>query len=302
MPLEFNSTLASLECEYILDVLAYYDGNRTRAAKYLDISLRCLRIKLHAYSQSGFKVTPARAGIHKLDEPRKASDLGADEFIHKPPNREGLFARLWAAERSMRELIQLANTDALTALRNRRSFFETAEVIMARADLVSVVMLDIDHFKRVNDSFGHDVGDKVLRTVAAVARSTELTVGRLGGDEFAIILEGKDIFAAFQLADSLRVSISNLRLEQGPISVTCSFGVSQRLSQETIDDLLKRADVALYTAKTSGWNRVCIGHCDSSTERPPGSVIRNQPRCDSAPISNNLPQQVEQFEAVIKKH
>ena len=215
-----------------------------------------------------------------------ALDLGADEFINKPLNREELWARLRAAERSVRqkqELIRLADTDALTGLRNRRSFFEAAKTIMERANLISAVMFDIDHFKRVNDTFGHDVGDQVLKLVAAVAQSVEPTVGRLGGEEFAIILEGKSICAAFQTADSLRARISNLRFdtEQGSRSVTCSFGVSERQSLESVDQLLKRADVALYEAKSSGRNRVCPQKNNSSTEKLLGSVVgvrsRTQP-------------------------
>lgn len=229
----------------------------------------------------------------------RALDLGADEIIHKPPNQDELYARLRAAERSVsqrRELIQQADTDVLTSLRNRRSFIERAEITMARTDLVSAIMFDIDRFKQINDDFGHDVGDEVLRKVAAVAQSTGLPVGRLGGDEFSVLLEGKDMLAAIELAGSLRVSISNLRLETGygAISVTCSFGVSERLPRDTIDDLLKRADVALYLAKANGRNRVCSRTNDSSTDKPLSSVIRYRNRIiHSASVADDSPQSLK---------
>jgi diguanylate cyclase (GGDEF)-like protein len=234
----------------------------------------------------------------------RALDLGADEIIHKPPDKDELCARLRAAERSVsqkRELIKQADTDVLTGLRNRRSFIETAEIIMARTALFSAIMFDIDRFKRINDDFGHDAGDQVLRMVAAVAKSTELPVGRLGGDEFSVLLEGKDVVAAVELAGSLQVRISNLPLktDHGSISVTCSFGVSERLPRDTIDDLLKRADVALYMAKMNGRNRVCSRTDDSSIEKPLSSVIRFRNRILSASVADDAPQQVKQFRAAI---
>jgi two-component system cell cycle response regulator len=225
-----------------------------------------------------------------------ALNLGADDFIHKPPNAEELHARLRAAERfvgQQRKLIQLANTDSLTGLRNRRSFFEMAETIVGRTTLVSAIMIDIDHFKRINDSFGHEVGNQVLRMVATAAQSSELIVGRLGGEEFGIILEGKNILESVQVADALRMGISNLRLEteQGAIAVTCSFGVSERQSQEPIDPLFRRADIALYQAKEGGRNRVCAATHDGGIEKPPGSVVRYPDRPKSISVPSDLSQQ-----------
>ncbi len=213
-------------------------------------------------------------------------DFGADEFIRAPRNPQelyGLLRALRAAERSLdqqRELIRHANTDVLTGLNNRRSFFASAQSILARGTLVSAIMFDVDHFKQVNDKFGHDAGDKVLKTIAGAVQSTELLVGRLGGEEFAILLEGKDILAAFRFADALRAKIEGLCIatDQGPLKATCSFGVSERLQGETIDALLKRTDVAMYQAKTTGRNRVCLGTTDGGAEKPPGSVIRQQER------------------------
>ncbi len=124
-----------------------------------------------------------------------ALDGGADELIGKPPVEEELYARLRSAERLIRlqrELIRLAMIDPLTGLFNRRAFFEKAHQAIVRAspsNRPAAILFDIDHFKRVNDTYGHDVGDLVLSDVSGVAASDRMTVGRLGGEEFAILLE-----------------------------------------------------------------------------------------------------------------
>src|SRR6202140_2713475 len=114
-----------------------------------------------------------------------ALDSGADEFIGKPPVEEELYARLRSAERLVRlqrELIRLAMIDPLTGLFNRRGFFEKAPQAIVRASASNrpaAILVDIDHFKQVNDTYGHDVGDLVLRDVARVAASDRMIVGRL---------------------------------------------------------------------------------------------------------------------------
>jgi two-component system, cell cycle response regulator len=193
-----------------------------------------------------------------------ALDGGADEFIGKPPVKEELYARLRSAERLVRlqrELIRLAAIDPLTGLFNRRMFFEKAQQAVARASTSNrpaALMFDVDHFKRVNDTHGHDVGDQVLRDMSREAASERMIVGRLGGEEFAILLEGSNLEAAVELAEHLRARIAALACdtEQGKLMLTCSFGVSEWEQGENIDQLLKRADSALYEAKTGGRDRV----------------------------------------------
>jgi len=194
----------------------------------------------------------------------EALDSGADDFISKPPVADELYARLRAAERfgaMQRELVRLASVDPLTGLHNRRVFFELAEEARGRCGergALTAIMLDIDHFKRINDLYGHDVGDQAIAAVANTAATEGAVTGRLGGEEFAILLEGHTLAEAAMLAEQLRARVAALRFDtaNGAMTLTCSFGVSERKPGDSIDDLLKRADVALYAAKTSGRNRV----------------------------------------------
>jgi two-component system cell cycle response regulator len=196
----------------------------------------------------------------------EALDNGADDFIGKPPAVEELYARLRAAERlgSMhRELVRLATTDPLSGLLNRRAFFERAQETCAcaggsKSAVISAIMFDIDYFKRINDDFGHGVGDDVIRAVANEAISEKGIVGRLGGEEFAIVLRGQPLADAIEAAERLRLKFAELRLATlgQAVRFTCSFGVGEWRDGESIDHLLKRADVALYSAKKTGRNRV----------------------------------------------
>jgi diguanylate cyclase (GGDEF)-like protein/PAS domain S-box-containing protein len=166
-----------------------------------------------------------------------------------------------------------AATDPLTGVPNRRSFETTArrEVERARryAKPFAVLALDIDHFKKVNDTYGHDIGDIVLKGMARICldklRVTDV-LARLGGEEFAMLLPETDIEAAATLADRLRAAIATtpITTAKGPLPVTVSLGVAQYAPNEpTIDAALKRADEALYEAKHSGRNKVVVAKLPS---------------------------------------
>lgn len=194
----------------------------------------------------------------------EALDSGADDFIGKPPAAEELYARLRAAERLAtmhRDLVQLATLDPLTGIFNRRAFFERATAALAQRSAdgaVAAVMLDIDYFKRVNDVHGHAMGDRAIREVASLVAGTGEIVGRLGGEEFAMLLPGRDLAGGREIAERLREEIMAVRLplEDKVVIFTSSFGVSEWQSGDSVDDMLRRADMALYSAKAAGRNRV----------------------------------------------
>lgn len=166
-----------------------------------------------------------------------------------------------------RALALAASTDTLTGVLNRRSFLDAARREFSRARRsgvpLSCAMMDLDHFKQVNDTYGHIVGDMVLSSVARLvtARLREADLFcRYGGEEFVLLLPDTDLAGAATLAESLRSSLSGLRLELEStcIFVTASFGVAEILPEtKTFEDLLVRADQALYLAKEQGRNRVC---------------------------------------------
>ncbi|KAB7785457.1 GGDEF domain-containing response regulator [Methylorubrum populi] len=199
----------------------------------------------------------------------EALDSGADDFIDKPPGAEELQARLRAAERLTTlqgDLIRLAETDPLTALLNRRAFLQrTRDAAQKTGPFgnLCAILLDIDHFKRINDEYGHDVGDAAIKAVAGLIEP-EGIAGRLGGEEFAVIVAGHPLAAAEAIASRLRLKASDLRIRspKGPVRLTCSFGVSEWSDGETVEGLLKRADIALYEAKATGRNRVVSAMAD----------------------------------------
>lgn len=167
-----------------------------------------------------------------------------------------------------KELEELSITDALTNAFNRRYFMEQLKREVKRASrygpTVSLLMVDIDHFKRVNDTYGHQVGDEVLTGVARALsqniRETDV-LGRYGGEEFSIMLPSTDTPGALVLAERLRKIISQTSFEfKGrPLSVSASLGVSTWNAdlKDNFEELIRLADAALYRAKEQGRNRVC---------------------------------------------
>jgi diguanylate cyclase (GGDEF)-like protein len=193
-----------------------------------------------------------------------AVDGGADELIRKPLVAAEVHARLRSADRMLRlqgQLIRLARTDSLTGVLNRRAFFDEGQRLCRKATHAArpvAIMFDVDHFKRVNDQFGHDVGDQVLRAIGQEVPCEGAIVGRLGGEEFAILLTDSGLAAGADLADSFRRKFAAHSFDTSPgtTSITCSFGVTEWQAGESVDQLLKRADTALYRTKNEGRNRV----------------------------------------------
>ncbi|WP_321962354.1 diguanylate cyclase [Paraburkholderia sp. J7] len=161
-----------------------------------------------------------------------------------------------------------AVTDELTGLPNRREFADTVEKLLESDNTLSVFILDIDYFKKINDSYGHDIGDEVLRVLAKVVMNSDCRIrvfARWGGEEFVAALPDFDIEQATAAAEELRLTIEQRNFEHTwrlgkPVPFTVSIGVTERLPGEhDLGPLIKRADLALYRAKDNGRNRVEIG-------------------------------------------
>lgn len=170
-------------------------------------------------------------------------------------------------ERLYSEVQALSVTDALTGLLNRRGFAYKAEQAWQHAlryeRPISVVMLDIDHFKQVNDTYGHAIGDVVLKEVAKRSQSLLRSVDilcRYGGEEFCLLLPEADQGQAVQIAKRLRLSVSpKMETTAGALKVTISLGVAQRTpNHRQLEELIEHADQALYQAKQGGRDRVCV--------------------------------------------
>ena len=178
------------------------------------------------------------------------------------------FAALTVAQR--RRLQATARIDSLTGVANRRAMDETMPDIMARSrdsgQPVSLIMLDIDHFKGINDEYGHSVGDRVLISVARCIRDNVRPadrVFRVGGEEFVVIAEDAGLSLAQRLGETLREAVAEKKIlsrvdPHKSVTVTISLGISELLTNESADHWYKRADGALYDAKRSGRNRAFL--------------------------------------------
>lgn len=173
-------------------------------------------------------------------------------------------------------LERLATTDHLTGLLNRRAFLDATEREIRRAHRygqpLALIMLDVDHFKRINDGHGHPAGDEVLRRIAATCRGMLRDgdlMGRLGGEEFAITLVQPPLQVASAVAERLRKAVSELDIEFGGerLAVTISLGIAEVGDGiVSLDHLVSKADACLYTAKREGRNRACV----AGAAPPPG--------------------------------
>lgn len=166
-------------------------------------------------------------------------------------------------EESNKNLKELSHKDSLTGLFNRRHLMESLNTLLAaskRYDFpLSVLLLDLDHFKKANDSLGHQVGDKLLATVgrllSGLVRDCDVAA-RYGGEEFCVVLSNTNIEGAKFVAERIRVRIETETFEEIPWTITVSIGVATRDNDEAPEDFLKAADKKLYESKAAGRNRV----------------------------------------------
>ncbi len=239
-----------------------------------------LRLAAHVRSDEATRNIPILAILDPSERGRmiKALDMGVNDILPRPVDVEELGARVRTLLRQKRycdflrnnldQSLELAVTDPLTGLHNRRYMSGQLAALVRRAahggEVVSALLVDIDHFKRINDTFGHAVGDEVLREfsvrLASNVRAIDLAC-RYGGEEFVVIMPDTDMAGARRVAERLRNHIADSLFKvtgvEDMLAVTISVGVaSTHGPDDTAADLLKRADDAVYEAKASGRNLV----------------------------------------------
>jgi two-component system cell cycle response regulator len=241
-----------------------------------------LRLAAMARSDESLRHLPILAIVDPDEKARaiKALELGVNDILSKPVDPEELAARVRTLVRQKRYTDYLRNnldlsmeaavTDTLTGLHNRRYMTSQAGQLVKRAALggepVSALLVDIDFFKRINDTFGHDVGDEVLREfsvrLATNVRAIDLAC-RYGGEEFVVIMPDTQLKDALRIAERLRLHVAGTPFKapglSEPLTVTISVGVACTIGpDDTTETLLKRADAAVYEAKAHGRNQVVI--------------------------------------------
>ena len=288
---EARASLANLLAKWGYSVTLAADGNQAWDILRSESAPRLAILDWSMSGMEGIEVcrrVRSATGLHytytviltsrsKSEDLVQALDAGADDCIAKPFRPQELRARLMVGFRIIRlqerlirareELYEHATRDGLTGLWNRRNIVEILENEIARARRsgtpLAVVMADIDHFKRINDKYGHFAGDDVLRDAARRMKSAIRqydSIGRYGGEEFLIVVPGCDLMGSVAVAERLRRATEAYRttMPDSPPVVTCSFGVAwvENAAAITADQLLRDSDAALYLAKRAGRNRV----------------------------------------------
>ncbi|HZZ67548.1 MAG TPA: PleD family two-component system response regulator [Phenylobacterium sp.] len=239
-----------------------------------------LRFAAQVRSDEATRSLPILAIVDFDERPRlvKALEIGVNDVLPRPIDPQELAARVKTQIRRKRytdylrdnldQSLELAVTDQLTGLHNRRYMETQLDALVRRAvvggsDPVALLVIDIDHFKKINDSFGHGVGDEVLREfavrLASNVRAIDLPV-RFGGEEFVVVMPETELAHAHRIAERIRLHVagSPFRVLGGEelLTVTISIGVAACLPEDTPATLVKRADEAMYEAKAHGRNRV----------------------------------------------
>lgn len=261
------------------------------------------RTRAIADRQPESTVVTYAGALLKADDGSKLGTLCVTDDVQRDLNAEQIsllrglarqamnLVSLRTAKRELTEALAqmtlLARTDELTTLLNRRAFYEEAEalrrLVLRQRGAMSLVVLDLDHFKRINDGLGHAAGDAVLgaigRLLCAELRTTD-RIGRVGGEEFAIAMPFTTPRDAMQRIEQLRHSIAERPIAFGTnsISVTVSGGISEiQAMDSTLDGAMRRGDQALYRAKAAGRNRVLLDTVDVHRCAAPKLTQRNSP-------------------------
>lgn len=233
-----------------------------RARRFLGIIFLSITLLMLLRLLTGISGIHVSQGLHDVSWVHSAFYLAVFVIFYAM----GIGFMLMARERLVHDLARRATTDALTGAYNRYAFEPIAETALAQIDRrhlpVSLLMIDLDHFKTVNDRHGHLIGDEVLRTVTQLIRR-ELRAGdvlaRYGGEELSLLLPDTDAAAARQIGERLRFLVETTVMpgRRDPVRLTASFGLATAERSLSLHDLIHAADVALYQAKANGRNQLC---------------------------------------------
>tara|TARA_B100000959_G_scaffold250068_1_gene278259 strand:+ start:3090 stop:4274 length:1185 start_codon:yes stop_codon:yes gene_type:complete len=226
----------------------------------------------------GFLIKNLRDMSKDLTKQELIKKLTRDEIGELTDALNGMLGRI---REYQTELVRLANTDGLTGILNRRTFFARGQGLLQRQEKgVYFIQIDLDNFKKVNDTYGHGIGDQVLELVGKVLQGSVRIVGerepdivgRLGGEEFGILLRTNNLQEAHSVAERLRATLQRSEVETGAeiLRVTGSFGVAEMMPGETLDNLYHRADQACYQAKDKGRNQVVVATAPAITSAENG--------------------------------
>ena len=282
-----DSPSARAQAGLLLEMFGYRvvqvpDGDRALAAVEADPTIRLAIVDQEMPGMQGIELTRrlraqrardrmAVIGVSGRDDPGLVARFlknGANDFLRKPYSREEFFCRV-SQNVDQLELIgslqDLATRDFLTGLPNRRHFLDQAERLVPRMrdtrQPLTMVMLDLDHFKHVNDTWGHETGDRALRAVASALSSharPQDQIARFGGEEFCLLVPGLDETALNAYLEQLRRRVEDLRVPvaHGQLRLTVSIGACRAGHADTLHSLLAEADRRLYLAKAGGRNQV----------------------------------------------
>lgn len=253
----FGRSAALLMSDYNEWLNSIYPDDMEYAAKSLESVLETGSVE-----QREYRIIRGDGQIRWLSDKCFVSNAGGQELI------VGIVEDITEKKQLQSELQMLATTDVLTAISNRRYFFESANKAFDEARAtdqpLSFLLLDVDDFKKINDSHGHQIGDRVLQRIAHcgtyVLRRDDL-FGRIGGEEFAAIFPGCDVQQAKQIAERLEREVQRLSfsVDDSTFSVTVSQGLTTLQPGDDLEDLYIRADEAMYQAKHRGKNCIVLG-------------------------------------------
>lgn len=233
-----------------------------RARRFLGVIFLVIALLMLLRLLTGISGIHVSQGLHEVSWVHSAFYLTVFVIFYAM----GIGFMLMARERLLQDLARRATTDALTGTYNRYAFEPIAETALAQIDRrhlpVSLLMIDLDHFKAINDRHGHLIGDDVLRTVATLIRR-ELRAGdvlaRYGGEELSLLLPDTDAAAARQIGERLRFLVETTVLpgRREPVRLTASFGLATAQQSVSLSALIHAADLALYQSKANGRNQLC---------------------------------------------